>query len=316
MRLVVIMVHYRTPALAIDALRSLAPEVSSIPGARALVVENGSGDGSERAIEEAIDREGWTWASLRVSPRNLGFAGGNNVALRDILAGPERPDYVHLMNPDTILLPGALKELVRFLEAHEEVGIAGSRLEDGEGTPQSSAFRFPNLASELDSGLRLGIVSRMLEGRLVALPPRAEAHETDWVCGASMLVRAEVFRDVGLFDEGYFLYCEETDFCLQARRAGWRCWYVPTSRVVHLGGQSTGLNDVTTRMPPYWFESRRHYFLKNHGRAHLWLANLLWIGGYSSWKMRRRLQGKPATDKPRMFSDFLRLSFAAPRSSR
>jgi len=69
-------------------------------------------------------------------------------------------------------------------------------------------------------------------------------------------------------------------------------------------------------MPAYWFESRRHYFQKNHGRMYLWLANLLWIGGYSSWKMRRKLQGKPAADKPRMFSDFVRQSFAAPRGPR
>jgi GT2 family glycosyltransferase len=310
------MVHYRTPGLAIDGLRALAPEIASIPGARAIVVENGSGDGSDRVIGEAIRREGWQWASLVVSPTNLGFASGNNIALRQVLAAPDRPEYVHLLNPDTILKPGALRELIAFLDAHPSVGIAGSRLEDLDGTPQASAFRFPSLVSELDSGLRLGIVTRLLSRWIVAPPPRDEEAATDWVCGASMLVRTRIFEEAGLFDERYFLYCEETDFCLQARRAGWTCWYVPSSRVVHLGAQSTGLNETASRMPAYWFESRRHYFRKNHGRTYLWLANLLWIGGYSSWKMRRKLQGKPAADKPRMFSDFVRLSFAAPRGPR
>jgi GT2 family glycosyltransferase len=317
LKLVVVMVHYRTPSLAIDGLRSLAPEIASIPGARAVVVDNASGDGSEEALAAAIERENWgEWATLVQADRNGGFAFGNNVALRSVLASSEKPEYVHLLNPDTIVRPGALTELMGFMDQHPEVGIAGSRLETLDANVHRSAFRFHNLAAEFESALQLGIVSRMLSGRIVAPPARDVPHETDWVCGASMMIRRRVFEDIGLFDEHYFLYCEETDFCLQARRAGWPCWYVPASRVVHLGGQSTGLNDTTTSMPPYWFESRRHYFEKNHGRAYLLLANLIWITGFSMGHLRRRLQNKPETGKPRMFTDFIRLSFASPREGR
>ena len=131
--------------------------------------------------------------------------------------------------------------LVEFMNDHPKVGIAGSRLENPNGTPQCSAFRFHSVLSELEGGLRLGIVSRLLRNRVVAPPVSDEQHETDWVAGASMIVRHGVFADIGLMDEGYFLYFEEVDFCLRAHRAGWHCWYVPASRVVHLVGQSSGV---------------------------------------------------------------------------
>lgn len=316
-KLSVVMVHYRTPALAIESIRSLAAEAAAIPGTRLFLVENASKDGSEEALADAIRSEGWSdWVSLIPAGRNGGFASGNNVALRRILAADERPEYVLLLNPDTVVRTGALRELVAFMDAHPRAGVAGSRLEDTHSSAQRSAFRFPNLAAEFDAGLRLGIVSRLLARRLVAPPVRDECHRTDWVCGASMILRLKVFQDVGLFDEHFFLYSEETDLCLQAWRAGWECWYVPASRVVHLGGQATGLNDMSQRMPPYWFESRRHYFQKNYGRLYLLLANALWITGYSLWTVRRHIQGKPNDEKPRMFSDFIRLSFASGREAR
>jgi GT2 family glycosyltransferase len=104
------------------------------------------------------------------------------------------------------------------MKAHPEVGIAGSRLEDLDGTPQHSAFRFPSVLSELDGGLRLGVVSKLLSKWLVAPPISEVACPTEWVAGASMIVRREVFESVGLMDEKYFLYYEEMDFCLAAHR--------------------------------------------------------------------------------------------------
>src|SRR5262249_8484299 len=162
-----------------------------------------------------------------------------------------------------------------FMKAHPEVGIAGSRLEDPDGTPQRCAFRFPSAASELEEGIRIGFVSRLLQHSVVAPPVRNEAHETDWVAGASMIVRRGVFDEIGLMDDEYFLYFEEVDFCLRARRGGWTCWYVPASRVVHLVGQASGVTDVKRpmkRRPRYWFESRSRYFRRNHGRAYKMLA--------------------------------------------
>ena len=312
MKLLVVIVHYRTPALAVACLRSVAPEIAAIPGSRVVVVENASCDGSAEQIAAALRSEGWTgWASLLVAERNGGFAYGNNQALRAALASEDPPEFVQLLNPDTLLRPGALRALLEFMERHPDVGIAGSRLEDRDGSVQLSAFRFYCLGGELAGTVGLRLLDRLLATSVVAPPAREEAHPTDWVCGASMMIRRRVFEDAGLFDECYFLYFEEADFCLQARRAGWSCWYVPESRVVHLRSQSTGVGDLSTPMPPYWFRSRRHYHLKNHGGSYLLATNLIWLAGFASWRLRRRLQRKPDTDPPRMMSDFLRLSFRA-----
>src|SRR5262249_24939007 len=163
--------------------------------------------------------------------------------LRPILAAPNPPDYVLLLNPDTVVRPGAIRPLIDFMERHPEVGITGCRLEYPDGEPQRSAFRFPTIWSEFEGGIRVGVLSKLLNREVVAPRVSDEPHPTDWMAGASMLVRRAVFDDIGLMDEGYFLYFEETDFCLRARRAGWPGWYVPASHVVHLVGQASGVTD-------------------------------------------------------------------------
>ena len=309
----IVIVNYRTADLVIDCLRSLAVELADRPDWRVVVVDNASADGSAERLGEAIAAEGWSQrVELLSLADNPGFAGGNNVALRPILEGPKPPDFVLLLNPDTVVRPGGVKELVRFMKAHPEVGIAGSRLEEPDGTPQRCAFRFPSLLSELEEGLRIGFVSRRLHRHVVAPPVRQEAHSTDWVAGASMIIRREVFEEIGLLDDRYFLYFEEVDFCLRARRVGWACWYVPASRVVHLVGQSSGVTDVKRslkRRPRYWFESRSRYFRRNHGRSYKMLADLAWLFGFSLWRLRRRIQGKPDPDPPGLLGDFLRYNF-------
>jgi GT2 family glycosyltransferase len=311
-RLRIVIVNYRTPGLVIDCLRSLEIEIRAFPDCKVVVVENGSGDDSADKLAAAIRDNGWGgWADLLVAPKNLGFAGGNNVALRPLLADPNPPEAVLLLNPDTVVRPGALLPLVEFLERHPKVGIVGSRLEDPDGTPQRSAFQFPSVLSELENGVRLGFVSKMLRSWLVAPPVRDQPHETDWMAGASMLVRREVFDAIGLMDEAYFLYFEETDFFRQAKRAGWSSWYVPASRVVHLVGQASGINEPNRppkRVPRFWFESRRRYFVKNHGRAYALLASLAWAGGYATWRLRRLVQRKPDRDPPRLLWDFVRFN--------
>jgi GT2 family glycosyltransferase len=297
LQLAVVIVNYRTAALTIGCLESLARELRSFPDLQVFVVENGSGDGSAPQIAEAIEANRWSdWVRLLPQERNGGFSFGNNVALRLLLQAPDKPPYVLLLNPDTIVRPGAILALVDFMGQHPEAGIVGSRLEDPDGTPQNSAFRFHTLITELDSQLRLGIFSRLI-ARWSKTPGFSDsAHRTDWVAGASMLVRTAVFDSIGMFDEGYFLYFEEVDLCLRAVRTGWTCWYEPRSRVVHLVGQSTGVTNpksIGKRLPTYWFDSRRRYFVKNYGRLYAVIVDLAWLGGQLLWQLRRRIQGKP-----------------------
>ena len=310
--LLVVIVNYRTPALTIDSLRSLVSEVQSLPGTRVVVTDNKSGDGSVEQIGNAIDTEGWgEWATLMPLEHNGGFAYGNNAAIRPALQSTNPPPYILLLNPDTIVRPGALTALVDFMNEHPDVGIAGSRLEEPDGTPQCSAFRFHTVWSEVDSGLNLGVVSKLLSRWVVWPPVSNEVCQTDWVAGASMIVRREVFETAGLIDEEYFMYYEEMDFCLQAKRAGWSCWYVPQSRVVHLVGQSSGVTDTKKppkRLPQYLFDSRRRYFLKNYGLLYTALADTLKASSFAIWKVRQAVQGKPDSDPPNFLGDLIRNS--------
>jgi N-acetylglucosaminyl-diphospho-decaprenol L-rhamnosyltransferase len=314
--LLIIIVNYRTAELTIDGLRALAPEVAAVPEARAAVVDNASGDGSAERLAAAVRDQGWEdWATIQPLSRNEGFAAGNNQAIRAALAGPTPPRYVLLLNPDTLVRPGALRTLIAFMEARPDIGIAGARLEEPDGTPQHSAFRFHSVLSELEKGLRLGVASRLLRRWRTSLPIPCEACRVDWVSGACMIVRREVFETVGLLDEGYFLYYEENDFCRRAANAGWPCWYVPEARVVHLVGQSSGINRPRTppeRRPAYWFHSRRRYMRTHLGPFGAVLADLLWASGYALFRLRRAIQRRPTGDPPWLFWDFLRYSSLTP----
>ena len=314
MRLLVVIVNYRTADLTVDCLRSLAPEVPALPaGTKVVVTDNASGDDSVPRLEAAVRDNDWgAWATLMPLPRNGGFAWGNNEAIRPALQSGDKPDYVLLLNPDTLVRPGAVKALLDFMDANPAVGIAGSRLEDPDGRPQRSAFRFPGVMSELENSVRLSVVSKALDRFVVAPPPPNEACAVDWVAGASMIIRRAVFDAVGLLDEHYFMYYEEVDFCLRARRAGWPCWYVPASRVVHLVGQASGVTDEKKpkkRRPAYWFESRRRYFLLHSGRVGTFLADTFWVLGHALYKATVVARKKPANDPEKLLGDFVRHNF-------
>lgn len=311
-RVLVVVVNYRTADLVVACLRSLAPEVRDVPGTRVVIVDNDSGDSSVERIENAIVTAGWQpWASVLASPVNGGFAWGNNFAIRAALAAASPPDLFWLLNPDTEVRAGALRAFVEFLGAHPQVGLCGGGIDEGDGQPWPFAFRFPSIGSEIERGFAFGPVSRVLARWSVQRAMGAEPARVDWVPGATLMIRRDVFERVGLMDEHYFLYFEETDYCLQAKRAGLQCWYLPQSRVMHIAGQSTGVTSKggpPRRTPAYWFESRRRYFVKNHGRAYAAIADVAWMISFALGSLRRWLQRKPADSPPNHFSDFFRHS--------
>jgi N-acetylglucosaminyl-diphospho-decaprenol L-rhamnosyltransferase len=309
MKLLIVIANYRVTHLTIACLRSIAEEIATVPDTHVAICENGTGDDAASRIQKAIDHNGWSlWCSLTTVTPNLGFTGGNNVILRPALQSNDPPQYVLLLNADTIVRANAFKALADFMDQHPEVGIAGSRLEDLDGTPQRSAFRFHSPLSELEGSLKLGLMSRLLKQWIVAPPPPKRACETDWVSGASMIVRREVWRDVGVLDEGYYTYFEDIDFCFNARKAGWPIWYVPASRVMHLGGQSTGISSKSAkRQPAYSFQARRRYFLKNHGKTYAAMADAALILGLTLWRVRALL-GEPDCLAPYFLRDTIRNS--------
>ena len=253
---VVVVVSYRCADLTIDCLRSVEVERSTVDvRIRAIVVDNASGDAS--LISQAIEAHGWSsWTTLIIAPRNGGFAYGNNLAFQRAYED-HAPDYLLMLNPDTVVRKGAIGALVRFLEAHSSVGIAGSSFENLDGSEWPIAFRFPSILGELEHGLQFGLATRIFRPWVGAVQMSQVPQPIDWVPGASMMIRRTVVDSIGGFDENYFLYFEETDFCFRAKGAGFSTWYVPESRVMHIAGQSTKLterNAAPIRLPAYWFE--------------------------------------------------------------
>ncbi len=310
----VVILNYCTSRLTIECLKSLEVEGKAHPTLQVVVVDNDSQDDSAEYIQAAITDHQWeTWVTFMPSDYNGGYAYGNNFAVRPALEDSNSPDYFLLLNPDTVVRSGAVWELVRFMETHPKAGISGSGLEEADGSPWPIAFRFPSLLSELDSGLRLGIATQLLNQWVVPREMGNDEAQVDWLPGASMMVRREVFENIGLMDEKYFLYFEETDFCLQAKRSGWECWYVPQSRVMHIAGQSTGVtvrSSAPKRLPAYWFDSRRRYFTKNYGWFYALVADMVWVISFSIWRLRRIVQCKPDLDPPYFLWDFIRNSTA------
>ena len=318
LNVVVLIVTYKSAAMTVANLAALRLERAT-PGIRlrAIVVDNASGDLPE--IERAVAKEGWSdWVTLVAAPRNGGFAYGNNLGLQHAYASGA-PHYIHLLNPDAQVRSGAVEALTSFLETHREVGIAGSSFETGHGEDWPYAFRFPGLASEIDSGLQIGVVSRLLQRYVVARRMDKSPQQIDWVSGASMMIRAEMLAAVGGLDENYFLYFEETDFCRRARRAGFLTWYVPGSRVMHVGGHSTQVTSAdgaSRRFPSYWFESRRRYFAVTFGVPRAMLIDVAAICAHSIGLLKRALLLRARTAKPHFIRDLIRHSVLWPRHRR
>jgi N-acetylglucosaminyl-diphospho-decaprenol L-rhamnosyltransferase len=312
----VVIVSYRCANLTIDCLRSIEGERSTAGiRIRVIVVDNGSEDAP--LIARAIEASRWSsWVTLIVAPRNGGFAYGNNLAFRRAYdEGP--PDYLHMLNPDTLVRKGAIGTLVRFLEARPDVGIAGSSFENFDGTDWLFTFRFPSILSELEQGLQLGLATRLLRPWVVARQMSAVPEPIDWIPGASMMIRRAVVDTIGGFDENYFLYYEETDFCLRAKKAGFSTWYVPESRVMHIAGQSTKVTQRKTtpkRLPAYWFESRGRYFATTHGVPYAMAADVVALLAHGLGSLKRIAQRRTDRGVPHFFMDLVRHSALWPKN--
>lgn len=132
-----------------------------------------------------------------------------------------------------------------------------------------------------------------------------------------MMIRWTVFDRIGGFDDNYFLYFEETDFCFRAKKAGLSTWYVPASRVMHIGGQSTNVSNpkaVPERLPAYWFESRCRYFAVNHGIAYAMMTDVVALLAHGLGSLKRLAQGRRHQGVPHFLADLLRHSALWPKN--
>ena len=232
----VVIVSYNTADLLLACLASL--QECRLP-LRIIVVDNGSRDESVFRVRAAFPH-----IEVIATGENLGFARANNLGFASLGWPQQGADYGLVLNPDTVVQPGAIEALVDFLQAHPRVGMVGPRLLNPDRTRQTAAFRFPTLAM---IALDLFPPGEVLPGRLYnswwhGRYPQEHGDQPfpiDHPLGACMLVRRETALEVGLFDPRFFMYSEEVEWCWRIKQAAWAIWQVPHAEVVHVGGAAT-----------------------------------------------------------------------------
>lgn len=308
-KIAIVVVNYRTPELVIDGLRSLRADAEQ-GGIAVYVGDADSRDESVERISQFIAEEGLDWALCYDIGRNGGFAFGNNHILRThVLSDPE-VTHIYFLNPDAYVRAGAIAALVKGLDQYPNAGIVGSRLENPDGSLRSYGFRAPTPWREFFRGARLSLFDRYLPGTTIKIEALTRDQSVDWVTGASFMIRREVLDRVGLMDDAFFLYFEETDLMTRARKQGYDVWHISESRVVHLAGQATGVRTApdapqVAELSPHWLRSRRRYLRKHHGSAGVICGNAFFLLGDTIYRIHRRLRGLRVENPPHLWAAYM-----------
>jgi len=246
----VVIVTRNTSALACAAVRSVLESQDALRKS-VIVVDNGSADDTAQVLPRSFPAVKY----LR-SADNLGFARANNLG-----AGTAQGEFLLLLNSDARLKLNTLAEVVSWMRQHPDCGVAGVQLLNPDGSRQNSIANLPSLATEL---LNKSLLRRLFPSRFPGKEQRfTEPVEVESVIGACMFIRTSVWRAIGGFDERFFFFLEETDFCRQARARGWKVCHLPKAEAWHGQGQSARQTPVRVRIE-YW-RSRYAYFHKNSG---------------------------------------------------
>lgn len=312
-RIAVIIVNYNAAELAVAAVESIRAHRHPGHQVEVHLVDNASPAGDGAVFARTAQERGWGGqVALHLETENHGFGRGNNLVLRQLADRDDPPDFVFLLNPDAQLENEAIAILADFLKRHPAAAMAGAQARNpGGDAPVPAAFRFPGAASHFASALNFGPVARLMRRSQVALGGDLGTRKVDWVSGAAVMARFEVWRDLGFFDPAYFLYYEEVDLMHRAARAGWECWHVAEARIIHVEGASTDVRSARAdrvRRPAYWYESWRHYFRSNHGTAGAIGVGLAWLAGAGINLPLSRIRGQQPAVPLHFFRDFWSLA--------
>jgi hypothetical protein len=270
----VVIISYNTRDLTLPCIDSIYRHTTGLDF-EILVVDNASADGSPEAIGDRFPG-----VRLLRQERNIGFGPANNVGIRE--AGGE---FVFLLNSDTLLLDNALPGLTEFMRrpGNERIGCCGGLLFNADRTPQASYGHSPSVVQVLfdQTELRRLFRSFYMNRLAVAVPAHPDAvTRVPYVSGADLFVRRSALETVGLFDEDFFLYFEETDLCRRMDEAGYRCVIVPEVRILHYFGQSSG--GFAMQRMKHFKRSELLYFRKSQGAVMREVVRVLYLLGYAA----------------------------------
>jgi len=241
----------------VDDLRACLASLQEVAGEanfEVIVVDNASFDGSPDMVANEFPE-----VRLLAQPTNLGFTGGHNLAVRQ-----RRGKDAFLLNSDTVVHPGAIRTMLQYRQSHREVGVLGPKLLNPDGSLQLSCRRFPNPFAALFRNTIFGRMfpnNRFTRDYLMADWPHDQVRSVDWVSGAAMWVTKETIDRIGLFDEAFFMYCEDVDLCWRAHGAGFDVVYVPLGSITHAIGRST--DRVANKMIVQFHRSMFRFYGKN-----------------------------------------------------
>jgi hypothetical protein len=282
----IVIVNWNTRDLLRDCLLSIRNE-TTVPF-EIIVVDNASTDGSD-----AMVRAEFGDVVLIANTVNRGFAGANNQGL-----AVARGAYLLLLNPDTLVLDGAIDRMLHWMAEHPDVGCAGCQVLEGPDAIQRTCFADPTPANQMIVEFGLMRLARLVPrfGRPWYVDwDRKSAREVDVVSGMFMLLPRGVVDQAGLLDDAFFVYAEEADWCRRIRKAGWRCTFTPVAQIVHLDGGSKSTAQIRSRMYVQMQKSHLIYARKHHGlvgyavvKAMLVASGLMRLGLFAAVGLIRR----------------------------
>jgi GT2 family glycosyltransferase len=262
----IIIVSYNDRLRLGRCLSSLEEETRNL-GAEVIVVDNHSVDGSQELV-----RASFPWVELLENKKNLGYARANNRGIRE-----SQGKFILFLNPDTVLPPVALTELLTGLEAWPEAGAIGPALVHEDQSFQVSFGRKVSFFSEL---VQKSVRNPYYKARLKA---GWRARETGWLSGACLLLRRSALKEAGLFDENFFLFFEDIDLCLRMRQKGFRLIFDPRIKILHVGGASTCRQKLASRLE--YRRSQVYFYRKHNSRLSLFLLKLYLRLTFVLWRL-------------------------------
>jgi N-acetylglucosaminyl-diphospho-decaprenol L-rhamnosyltransferase len=321
--LLIVVLNYRTPALTIDCLASLADKQAELPnGFHVLLVDNGSGDGSDDQLAAAIATRGWAdWVTLMPLAENRGFAGGNNAALELLKTTYATVPFALLLNSDTIVHPNALRHCHAVMTADPKIGVTSCQLQSPDGSVQNATRMFPTPLKQALCAFGLPWVwpSRFAWADIYDVPDTLlhTKRDAEWLCGAFMFLRTEALKQIGGgLDESFFFYGEDIELCFRFHRHGWRVHYDPAAAITHIGGSSSDPTRVASRLKNvYTWQARYRIQTVCYGRTASAFVRACDVTALALRKAKLLLAGKRRTDRYRDVSDALSLLLRPLRTS-